>query len=469
MISQLIAEFRGLELGDKRRERRALGVLTRLVAGPTLSFPRMFPETAELEGFYRFIENPYIERGAILAPHIKATIDRTASLATVLVIHDTSKFVFSGERNGLFTSVKQTNGCFWGHCSLAIDASNGRPLGVLRMFTWVREALTQTGARKAGLSRKQSLEIPTEQVRWWDAIRDISNLCGDNSKKNIHVCDSEGDCYELLSTLSKHEYRFVIRGWQDRNIDDQEYATLMSKCINYSVVTKRVVHLSSRPKARKQTAKRLAARDGREATLGISCGGVVFKRPKHVSNEFPKLLPINVVYVKEINPPLDCDAVEWILLTSEDITTEQDILRVVDIYRKRWMIEEYFKGLKTGCSFEERQLESYVTLQRCLEMLIPLAWLMLDARYTSRQNPDTPAENMIPPQFLLVLREHRRKPLKTANAALWEIAGMGGHIKNNGPPGWLTIWRGLRELAVMVKGYEIAKSTAIARRRCDQS
>ena len=41
------------------------------------------------------------------------------------------------------------------------------------------------------------------------------------------------------------------------------------------------------------------------------------------------------------------EPVDWLLLTSEPIDTDEQILEVVDIYRARWLIEEYFSALKT--------------------------------------------------------------------------------------------------------------------------
>jgi hypothetical protein len=137
MINQLLPELQNINLGDPRRNRRSEAIFKRIHLCPSLSFPRIFPDEAELEAFYRFIENPLVEKDAIVAPHLNATLERARGLDTMLLIHDSTKFVFSGNREGLFTSEKERNGSFWGHCSFAVDGL-GRPLGVLRMHTWVR-------------------------------------------------------------------------------------------------------------------------------------------------------------------------------------------------------------------------------------------------------------------------------------------------------------------------------------------
>ena len=65
-----------------------------------------------------------------------------------------------------------------------------------------------------------------------------------------------------------------------------------------------------------------------------------------------KTLSVNVVHVLEPEPPTGDVPVEWFLLTSLPVATPKQIAYVVDCYRARWMIEEYFKALKTGCQYE---------------------------------------------------------------------------------------------------------------------
>ena len=36
------------------------------------------------------------------------------------------------------------------------------------------------------------------------------------------------------------------------------------------------------------------------------------------------------------------------------------------------------------------------------------------------------------------------------------IAGLGGHIKNNGDPGWIVLGRGLDKLLAFEEGYRLA-------------
>ncbi len=46
----------------------------------------------------------------------------------------------------------------------------------------------------------------------------------------------------------------------------------------------------------------------------------------------------------------------------------------------------------------------------------------------------------------------------TATEALLALAAIGGHIKSNGSPGWLTLWRGYRKLVEMEAGYHLGRA-----------
>jgi hypothetical protein len=384
---------------------------------------------------------------------------------SILVVHDTTEFVFSGERSGLGHSNKKGKAAFLGHCSLAVAADEGTPLGVLRMHTWVRDSITPTALRKAGLlTQAQARKLPSEMDRWLQAVEQTSSLFTDPSKL-IHVCDSEGDDYALLSGMTQ-KFRFVVRGCYDRKLCDDQ-AKLRKKLDASLAIVQRTVRLKKRIKKTRTEEKRKQPREEREATLAIHAETVRLSKPKSTPSELPASLPINVVYVREIDAPLDFEPVEWILYTTEPIKSEKDILKIVDYYRSRWVIEEYFKALKTGCAYEKRQLESMKTLLTSLMLLIPVAWLMLHMRSLSRKPETIPAELILPEPFLTVLRGHTEKNILTAQEALYSLAALGGHIKHNGPPGWLVLWRGYRELATMVQGYFVAQTifSTLSRKR----
>lgn len=170
--------------------------------------------------------------------------------------------------------------------------------------------------------------------------------------------------------------------------------------------------------------------------------------------------------VREVETNGEHEPVEWTLLTTEPIESPADVERIVDIYRTRWLIEEYFKALKTGCSIEKRQLESKHSLLNALAVFIPIAWRLLRLRNLARDEAEAPATDALSDvqiEVLIATSKKRKLPLKpTVREALLAVAALGGNIKNNGEPGWMVLGRGYDRLLTMETAWRAA-------RRSDQS
>ena len=467
-MNKIKTEFIESNLGDKRLSKRLLSIVNSVIESPEKSFPEAFGSSAELEGFYRFVENPYIKMKDILESHKQATLERMRDRTDdIIIAHDSSEFVFSGKRRDLGTTSLGKSASFFGHFSLAISSSDRSPLGILALHCFKRgEKVSPSALRKNGiLTQTQARLLPSEKQRWNDAIDTVSKL-SEGAKNAIHVCDSETDSYALLADLSNKKHRFIIRGCYDRALLNGKH--LRDEFAEESRLFSKEIHLSRRnKKSGGANNKRLVKRDARNTTVDIKARRVTLKRSNCVDKRYALSLDINAIIIQERNPPKDEKPIEWILLTQEPIDSRQHIEKIIECYCSRWVIEEYFKVLKTGCSYEKRQLESFHSLKNCLGIFIPIAWFLLHLRNKANKT-NSSLELCIPPPLLVVLRNHTAKPLLTADEVLRQIAKLGGHIKYNGPPGWLVLWRGLRELYTMYKGYKIAEAI-LSTKRCDQS
>ena len=169
-----------------------------------------------------------------------------------------------------------------------------------------------------------------------------------------------------------------------------------------------------------------------------------------------------MIRVWEIDPPEGQEPIEWKLVTTEAVSNREQILKVVDSYRARWRIEEYFRALKTGCKYETRQLESFDTLQKALAILIPVAWRILLLRHLGRMEPNATAEIFFNKTQLKVLRfmYHKELPAQlTIEQAMLALASTAGHHKSNGDPGCQILWRGYTELLKFEKVWQKASKT----------
>ncbi len=218
-------------------------------------------------------------------------------------------------------------------------------------------------------------------------------------------------------------------------------------------------------RGRKTLLTRHPYRKARQAVLRVSASAVAVRRPEQLRTGAPETLRLNVVRVQEMNAPRGVDPVEWRLVTSLPIDTPEDVAVVVDGYRARWVIEEYFRALKQGCAYEKRQLESKHALLNALAVFTPVAWQLLALRQLSRDTPHVPADRLLSPLKIKLLQRHPdiklvQKP--TVRQAMFAIAALGGHIKNNGDPGWMVLGRGYEDLLLLEHGAAIALG-------CDQS
>jgi hypothetical protein len=142
----------------------------------------------------------------------------------------------------------------------------------------------------------------------------------------------------------------------------------------------------------------------------------------------------------------------------------------VDHYRARWRIEEFFKALKTGCSYEKRQLTTYESLRRALALLAPIAWHLLAIRAIAHDDGSAPATDVVDDVQLDVLRAlspTSKIPLSrpTVSDVMRAIADIGGHVRQNGDPGWLVLGRGYEDFVKAERIWRAAQRAA----RSDQS
>ena len=147
-------------------------------------------------------------------------------------------------------------------------------------------------------------------------------------------------------------------------------------------------------------------------------------------------------------------------MTSEPVRSSAEVARVVDIYRVRWLIEEFFKALKTGCQVENRQLEDGHALINATALLVPLAYLLLLLRNTARTNPDADAATVLGDTQLQVLAAVADPPLQprpTVRQAMYAIAALAGHLKRNGDPGWKLLGDGYQRLLTLEQGWVLAR------------
>jgi hypothetical protein len=427
--NNLSEEMSGADFGDRRLSKRLKKIVGQLSEDPARGFPIACGCDSSLEGLYRFLGNERVSPGRILEPHFVSTCHRLEGVRFALAIHDTSTFIFSAfsERDDLQRYSKFKQG-FLGHFALCVTEKGNYPLGLLGM---------DVGFRGKGKKEKESR-------RWFNLVLEAEQR---NQKRAtlIHVMDREADTNYNFDTFIENGFHFVVRVRTARLVNLNELTKFFEKGVYVS---------TRRDPGCPQERQYHPERESRVANLSFYAGTVT------VLGQL-----VNVVYAVETKPPKDEKPVEWVLFTSEGVNSVEQVTRVVEIYKKRWLIEEFFKALKTGCSYEQRQLESKKTLTNALAVFSPIAIQMLLLRALSRTKERIPLQVVFTKSQIAVLRRfsEAKLPKRLGTQSMFAaIATMGGHLKSNGPAGWMVLWRGFNKLMTL----ESAWTAAL--RGCDQ-
>jgi len=459
--SFLAEELGDADLGDPRRTRRLQQLVQGLADAPDASFPKAAGNDAALEATYRFLSNEGVQPEEILAPHVAATVRRAVDMRRIVVAHDTTEFNFgSFPRQDLGRVGRGASFGFFAHFALAASADGKKlPLGVLGC-----ETLRRDGTKKPHLKHGKNQDNPNNEARRWVRIVQDVHALLDGRVNAIHVMDREADDYALIAEMMATSCQFVIRQYRARSLDTELGRRDVRETLEGEFTAEREVELSARRKQEMPgKRKRFPERNARTATLSIRASSVTIPRPKTASRSPLPELTLNLVHVLERDPPAGQEPVEWWLWTNESVGSEEQVLAVIDAYRTRWVIEEYFKALKTGCAYEKRQLETMHALLNALAVFTPVAWRLLLLRNLARDEPQGDASNALTPAQLICLRgaylKTQRKALPAAlsvREAMFAVAKLGGHITNNGVPGWSVLGRGFDKLLNIEVGYHLA-------------
>jgi hypothetical protein len=466
LVGTAAGEFKGADLGDRRRSARLTTIVGTLEEQPARGFPRLLGSDAALEGFYRFINNRAFGAEDIVAPHFAATAARAEDARTVVAVHDTTLVEYSTKRRdlGVTTRKARAHG-FVAQVTLLLSEADGLPLGVASLETLRRSGKKWAKRKKEGQrGHVHRDDEGRESLRWIRSVEAVE-AARQGRFSVIHVTDAEGDFFELFARLNVLDTRFVIRAGQlDRTVQAEDSERKLREVLDeLSPTTWREIEVSERkypPRTvARSTLRRHPERDARVARVGIASAQVTLKGTKY-SGVKTKPFEVNVVRVWEPRPPKDQPAVEWVLVTTEDTSSPSALKRVVDIYRLRWTIEEYFKALKTGCSLEKRQVESYDALRKVLALFVPIAYRLLLLRGLERLDSSAPARRAFSQTDLHIMANapsnRSLQAPRTVSDALKHLARLGGHIKNNGPPGWQTLGWGYEKLLTLRLGWEMA-------------
>jgi hypothetical protein len=454
-----LTHFGSARLGDQRRTDRLVDLADRIYRHPGGTLPQKLHDPPAYKAMDRLVNRPEVSHASVLAPHRRRTRQlMAASDGVVLVLHDTTELDYSGLRSiaDLGPIGGSLNRGLLCHNSLAVDPAHHEVHGLANQILHRRRPVGQTE------SVKDKRERADRESRLWidgcDGVGEAPAGC-----LWVHVADRGADTFEFLARPWGERDGFLLRSKVDRVIRRGHDAGGEKDCLHR--------YARSLPLAGRRQVH-VAARDGkpeRVATVAISFAPVLVMPPQVKRGLYVKRpLRLWVVRVAEVEAPAGVDPLEWILVTDREVATQVDAWERKEWYECRWIVEEYHKGQKTGCSIEELQFTSSAALEPMVALLSVVAVGLLQLREAARR-PDAaerPAAEVVDGRYVAVLSAWRYKEVRpelSVQDFYRALARLGGHADRGRRrlAGWLVLWRGWMALQHMVDGAEALSSCGV--------
>jgi hypothetical protein len=402
--------------------------------------------------FNRFLGNARVTTERV----IESWSEGTAAAAEgrhILAIQDTSEINFAttaGRRRGLGEIGKGNGRGVLLHPMLAVDAENGSCLGLLSGQVWTRKGRRTVSHDRRGLSDKESQR--------WIATAEAAAPQLAKAAMVTALGDRESDIFAFYASSAEQHYHVIARSMHDRKLTDG--VGLYATSEGMAVVDQRAIMVP----ARAQRAERLAV-------LELRFGAVDLARPQtKFLRHLPKSLPLNLVDVRETDPQGGTEPLHWRLLTTHPVSNAEDAWRIVGWYKQRWLIEQFFRVLKTqGFRLEDSQVSTADRLLKLVAIAAKAAVIiiqLLQARDGRSHQPVQIAFDTNEVATLVALNhdlEAGSKRLRNPHPpdslawAAWIIGRLGGWdgYPSSKPPGPITMKNGLEYFHAVAVGWSL--------------
>jgi len=481
--------FGNLDLGDQRRTKRLVALADGMCRHPGGTLPDKFSKPAELKAFYRLMKCKNVTHAALMQGHTDQTRRCIAELpasqaaqppalppalpsgkpTTVLILHDATELDYT-----TITSLKDQlgqigQGTHRGYiCQnslavhLAADKEGGALPETLGLLSQILHHRPRVSKNETKAQKRKRL---SRESRLW--VRGVE-ACGPSPENClcVDVSDALSDTFEYMSHEVRNGRHFVLRSRENRRLmqlgnaasDAAATDTCSDDTKYYLYETLRALEPAG---TRPLTIQASPGRTARKTTVHVSFCPVRLALPGKKLGEYGnEALDLWAVRVWEPNTPKDEEPLEWILLTNCPVRTLADAFERVDWYSLRWIVEEYHKGMKTGCGIETLQLTSITRVEPAIALISAVATTLLRLRDAARApDADTRAATDIIDRVyvdaLAAVYPGRLKGTPSVLTFYMHVARLGGHQnrKGDGFPGWLTLWRGWSKLESIVTGY----------------
>lgn len=445
--------FGRAELGDARRTRRLVAMAESAARTPAGRVTEVFRDAGARQGAYDLLEHDSVSAGAVSDALFEATARSAHDQDHVLIAVDGGSLTLTERRDGSkgFGAIGPIS-C--GARGLKVMSAlalrpDGVPIGLVDQVWWARhERAPARGYRPAN---------QRESAHWRTVVANVTQrLARYAPTTRAHfLFDREGDAALLLRSVIGSGHEFTCRAKPNRKV-----IVNGQRCD-----VRRQLRRQRRVAVMRVAIPATTQRRTRIATLDIWAARLpVVMRDNHIHNS--RVVHLTVVWARERGRSVSRGGLDWFLYTNVPVSSAAGACAVVTRYTRRWRIEEFHRAWKSGiCRVEDTQLRSSSAVIKWATVLAAVATRAERLRLRAREAPDDPASAEFSEDEILALvtlRSEARprdkvsaKGLTVGGAVRW-IADLGGYVgnKSSGPPGTVTISRGLEPLLVAVSVIE---------------
>jgi hypothetical protein len=339
--------------------------------------------------------------------------------------------------------------------ALAVDA-HGAPIGILGQSWWARPEVPKRTKKQKQRALRSKKPDQKETRYWQQTIEASAKRLEAAGARGWFQLDREADAWCTLLALAESGHGFTVRSAWDRVLEatgrDKPYLR---------------AHMAASTPIGSSALDVPASgpRSARRAMMVMHAAEVTLRLKDKRTNKV-RLLAVRVVWVHERGTtPAGEKPLDWMLLTNAPMDTVEAARNVVLGYSMRWRIEEFHKTWKSGaCNVEDTQLRSQNAVIRWATILAVVATRIERLKRLARTEPERPATDALTPleiEVLIALKRRYKKRTESVpsgipsmgQAVRW-LADIGGYTgkSSGGPPGSITIRRGLERVQMVADG-----------------
>lgn len=473
-------------LGHAKRDRAFLRQVEGLCRHPGGTGAGTCADMASVASAYRFAGNDSVDLAQLRKARRKAILEECRETETVLVINDISVLSYPNhESKSDRRAIGDGRGKGYEYvCNLAVGLESERYLGVLHDCLISAEGPDDTDeidyhgdALFAPLSKKNPSLLECNHKHMLACH--LSHIAKDAPGiRMVSVADREFDDHFLFDKCIQTGQDIVIRSnatrsvqvsaaldWLPEDLHSTKLAGLPRLknhvCCSMKNLIEKVPLLPFKKiflDGKGRLTDERSARSHAQMSVGSFSiklyrtsqrGGVRFAPKDYIA--------LNVVVVRETDAPKGRPPIQWVLYTTLPVDTPSQIGDIVRIYELRWLIENFFKYLKSGLKIEDLRYDN------ARKMAVHLVAATIAAAFICNLKTAVglPVSGMLSPDDYVRVKQAAKTPNDAsidADLRLFAfLATQGGwRGRKNDPISPLTLMRGFSRIAAVLDMIENA-------------